>query len=400
MENKYYGKYIKYKNKYLKYNLTGGGVGHWIGYNEPLYSNTVLDTIRKTCTKYVSDFRNVGVNHSSEIVLYFNSVNGAAEFAKNIKNVNNTGTSIIIPSSKTQFAIETGFGIKKFGKIQKKSGYEVFMFQQKKLAFPVTGFDKKVALSGNEILFYNKGAPYYEFTNFYDGTAFDFTNPWGTMQKAKTSEHYFQAYKFENNKRIFESIINAESPRNVFEIAQKNYNTLSSVEKEEWHQRKKIQVMGDALKYKFANPFLKKLLLGTDDKILIEASPKDKYWGVGDNNGNVGKYKPGENNLLGEMLMNLREELKNQPVSQIINTRSTPRSMKIDPLKTYIERSNNLYSLATVEEMNAFQKFIDGEKDGDYTFFDPDVRGYKMFSSIEKKVRKIKFLSDKILYAE
>jgi hypothetical protein len=52
--------------------------------------------------------------------------------------------------------------------------------------------------------------------------------------------------------------------------------------------------------------------------------------------------------------------------------------------------------------MNAFQKFIDGEKYGDY-IFDAGMRGYKMIpptGSGGKAVRKIKFLSDKILYAE
>ena len=51
------------------------------------------------------------------------------------------------------------------------------------------------------------------------------------------------------------------------------------------------------------NQKLKQLLLNTENKILREASPYDSYWGIGPD----GKGK----NKLGEILMRIREELKN-----------------------------------------------------------------------------------------
>lgn len=58
---------------------------------------------------------------------------------------------------------------------------------------------------------------------------------------------------------------------------------------------------------------LKKKLLNTKDKVLFEASKYDKIWGIGYNTKiayKIDKEKYGLN-LLGKVLMEVREELKN-----------------------------------------------------------------------------------------
>jgi ribA/ribD-fused uncharacterized protein len=67
--------------------------------------------------------------------------------------------------------------------------------------------------------------------------------------------------------------------------------------------------MGNILKF-MQNPTLKKVLLDTGDKILVEASPYDKIWGIGfdANSALNNKHKWGQN-LLGLALMNVRNKL-------------------------------------------------------------------------------------------
>lgn len=62
--------------------------------------------------------------------------------------------------------------------------------------------------------------------------------------------------------------------------------------------------MTRGLREKFKDPELRKILLSTGKKELIENSPYDKYWGIGPN----GKGK----NRLGVLLMELRTGLKRE----------------------------------------------------------------------------------------
>ena len=64
--------------------------------------------------------------------------------------------------------------------------------------------------------------------------------------------------------------------------------------------------------YKFTqNPNLKQFLLATSDRILVEASPYDRVWGIGYNASDalkVDKVKWGQN-LLGKCLMKVRDTI-------------------------------------------------------------------------------------------
>lgn len=71
---------------------------------------------------------------------------------------------------------------------------------------------------------------------------------------------------------------------------------------------------GNRQKFK-QNPDLKKMLLDTGNNILAEASPKDMVWGIGFTAKKAGAVNPDQwpgKNLLGKLLMELREEFRNE----------------------------------------------------------------------------------------
>jgi ribA/ribD-fused uncharacterized protein len=58
------------------------------------------------------------------------------------------------------------------------------------------------------------------------------------------------------------------------------------------------------------NAKLKAVLLGTEDKLIVEASPSDRIWGIGfDAEHAGGKENEWGANKLGEALMRVRKEL-------------------------------------------------------------------------------------------
>lgn len=168
-----------------------------------------------------------------------------------------------------------------------------------------------------EIRFYDKKDPYYEFSNFYDKAPFELDGViWST------TEHYFQAQKFDN-KEYRELIRKANTPNKAFILAQQKkkggYAAAWTLNKEDprtlnelidkykhltidknWDTRRLV-VMEKALMAKFSQPKLKELLLNTKDAVIIEDSPRDSYWGIG-------KDGKGENQL-GKLLMKVRANL-------------------------------------------------------------------------------------------
>lgn len=71
-------------------------------------------------------------------------------------------------------------------------------------------------------------------------------------------------------------------------------------------------IQGNFLKFS-QNPKLKESLLATGDKILVEASPFDRIWGIGlaaENDLVLDEKNWRGQNLLGKALMDVREKLK------------------------------------------------------------------------------------------
>ena len=80
---------------------------------------------------------------------------------------------------------------------------------------------------------------------------------------------------------------------------------------EEWKKISK-SIMTEAQRLKFSqNDDLKQFLLDTKDKILAEASPDDRLWGIGVDAETAVKinHKWDGLNLLGECIMTVRKEL-------------------------------------------------------------------------------------------
>lgn len=113
----------------------------------------------------------------------------------------------------------------------------------------------------------------------------------------KTSEHYYQAQKFES-KDIQRLIINAPTPKIASEIGRNRQYKL----RDNWDEIKQ-DVMFEAALFKFqANPDILKKLLETGDEEIVEATVKENYWGCG-------PLKDGQNNY-GKILVKVRALLR------------------------------------------------------------------------------------------
>jgi len=144
----------------------------------------------------------------------------------------------------------------------------------------------------DEIWFYGTYGRYGCFSNFYRCDI----NINGTIWP--TSEHYFQAQKFAGT--CHESdILNAVTPSEAARMGRSHDRPL----RPDWEQVKD-SVMYDIVLAKFKqHPALKQILLSTGNKRLVEHTERDRYWGDGgDGSGS---------NMLGRILMLVREELRN-----------------------------------------------------------------------------------------
>lgn len=144
------------------------------------------------------------------------------------------------------------------------------------------------------IYFFSKTNEWYELSNFYPfGFIDDDDLYWATV------EHYFQAMKFsgEQDHEYREKIRHASTPGSAKKLGQTRQLPL----RKDW-EKVKEDVMLYALRKKFSHSKMSKKLLATENRHLYENSPYDYYWGIGQEH--TGK------NRLGELLMQVREELK------------------------------------------------------------------------------------------
>ncbi len=126
-----------------------------------------------------------------------------------------------------------------------------------------------------------------------------------------TAEHFMMAGKarlFGDDGAVAQ-ILAAPGPDKVKAIGRrvKNYDDAA------WsRERYAIVVAGNVAKFG-QNPALKGFLLGTGDKVLVEASPVDAIWGIGLAKDDPSAANPREwkgENLLGFALMEARESLR------------------------------------------------------------------------------------------
>jgi ribA/ribD-fused uncharacterized protein len=147
------------------------------------------------------------------------------------------------------------------------------------------------------IYFYNKDEDYYEFTNFYQSHIQIDNERW------TTAENYFQAQKYIGTP-LYEAIRESQYARDAFTISRSPQG--SRWRRKDWEEVK-VDVMRVALYAKFTqNPDLNALLLGTGERMIVEHTSNDSFWGDGGN----GQGR----NMLGTLLMELRAELTGTPV--------------------------------------------------------------------------------------
>ena len=142
-----------------------------------------------------------------------------------------------------------------------------------------------------QIFFYEH--EFYVFSNF-SSFAIEWKN-----KLYMTSEHAYHSEKFEDI-NLKERIRNARSAHDALKLAQLNKDKYRA----DWDTIK-LKVMKEILRAKVEQHlYVKKKLIESGSKELIEDSWRDSYWGWGPN-------KDGENHL-GKLWMEVREEFRNK----------------------------------------------------------------------------------------
>ena len=125
-----------------------------------------------------------------------------------------------------------------------------------------------------------------------------------------TAEHYMMAEKAKqfNNNAAYNEILSTPYPKSAKEIGR----SLPSYDDSVWSSvRYQVVIAGNIAKFT-QNESLKKNLLDTGDKILVEASPYDAIWGISLSEDNPAAANPLQwkgLNLLGFALMEVRKTL-------------------------------------------------------------------------------------------
>ncbi len=141
------------------------------------------------------------------------------------------------------------------------------------------------------VSFYSTSDEFGEFSNF---AAFPIQLD---GKRWPTSEHYFQAQKFDDA-AYQEKIRTANSPMLAARLGRDRKQKL----RRDW-ESVKVEVMRTALLAKYTqHEELKALLLSTGEAKLVEHTVNDDYWGDGGDG--TGK------NMLGRLLMELRASLR------------------------------------------------------------------------------------------
>ncbi|MDF5757064.1 NADAR family protein [Spongiactinospora sp. TRM90649] len=127
----------------------------------------------------------------------------------------------------------------------------------------------------------------------------------------RTAEHYLMAAKARlfGDDEIAGAIVAAEHPRDAKLLGR----VVRGFDEETWSEhRPAVAVRGNVAKFG-SDPGLRDYLVGTGDRVLVEASPTDPVWGIGMAATDVRAERPAEwegHNLLGFALMAARDHLR------------------------------------------------------------------------------------------
>ncbi|GAA0727044.1 NADAR domain-containing protein [Aquimarina litoralis] len=129
----------------------------------------------------------------------------------------------------------------------------------------------------------------------------------------KTAEHWMMAKKaiLFNDETMLQKIIDCNHPMEAKQFGRK----VKNFDPEIWNQHK-YEIVKEGNFHKFSqNEEMKQFLLDTKNRIIIEASPRDRIWGIGMGQANEKAQNPNlwrGQNLLGFALMEVRDELNEE----------------------------------------------------------------------------------------
>lgn len=161
--------------------------------------------------------------------------------------------------------------------------------------------------------------------------------------KIRTIEHLYQASRFPYDILIQEKIIKERSPMTAKMISKPYRNKT----RENWINIR-IRIMRWCLKVKLIQNYEKfsLILLSTDNKLIVENSRKDKFWGAIEQNDGILK---GEN-ILGRLLVELREEIRNNKI-QMSSVVSSPN---VEDFFLFGKAIREIKNLENLNEHNLF----------------------------------------------
>lgn len=143
------------------------------------------------------------------------------------------------------------------------------------------------------IYFYKVEDPYGCFSNFSPHSIYLKGQDWLTV------EHYYQAQKFVGSvdEQLIDLIRASETPQQAAKLGREPSRQL----RPDWEEVK-TEIMREAVFTKFiTHADIQAILLSTGDRLIVEDSPTDYYWGCGcDHTGQ---------NHLGKILMSVRLEI-------------------------------------------------------------------------------------------
>lgn len=144
------------------------------------------------------------------------------------------------------------------------------------------------------ILFYHSDQPWGELSNFSRHAVFLRGRMWPTV------EHFYQSQKFADTSHE-ELIRRCATPM----LAKSAATALTKEHRREGWEHVKEDVMLEGLRAKFGqHPDLRDALVSSGDRLLVEHTQNDAYWGDGGDG--TGR------NRLGKLLMQVRDELRQQ----------------------------------------------------------------------------------------
>lgn len=155
--------------------------------------------------------------------------------------------------------------------------------------------------------FFHENEEYGCFSNWYPAE-FDYVRHFTSAEQYMMYHKVLMFRKFD----LAEQILQTSNPAECKKIAGQKFPEFNSAI---W-EKTCYTIVKRGVKAKFMqNEDIRKTLLSTGNELLAECSPYDKKWGIGidindpDRN-NISKWKG--NNLLGRILMEVREELREE----------------------------------------------------------------------------------------